>query len=88
MSFFNNFTDVSFEYPYPEDDSHFGSGAPILGPSGSQYWYPNPAPEGYADQSGHEGSTLLDVSKNQFMDSHAMYPDAYCRFETGESLCC
>ena len=78
MTFFNNnFAGTSFDYPYFEDDSHFGSDALIVGPSRSQDWYLNPTPEGYTDRSGYQGSNLLDVSEYQFADPHVRYSNAY-----------
>jgi hypothetical protein len=70
-----------------EDESHIDPDAPIAGPSRSQDWYLNPAPEGYGEQSGYEGFTLLDASGN-IVDPHAIYPDAFGCSEAGESLCC
>lgn len=71
---------MSFDYPHFEDGSHFDSDAMITGPSRSQDWYLDPAPDGYTDQSGYQGPTLLDVSGNKFVDPHA-----YSSLETGKS---
>ena len=88
MSHFNNFTGMNFDYAYFEDGSHFDPDAPIAGPSRSQDWYLNSAPEGYGEQSVYEGSTLLDASGNQLVDPHAVYPDTFGSNEAGESFCC
>ena len=88
MSSPNNFTGMNFGYPYFEEESQFDSEAPIAGPSRSQDWYLNPAPEGYGEQAGYEGSTLLDASGNQFVDPDAIYPDIFGSSEAGESFCC
>ena len=88
MSSFNNFTGTDFGYPYFEEEGHIDPDAPIAGPSRSQDWYLNPAPEGDGEQSGYEGSTLLDASGNQLVDPHAVYPDAFGSSEAGKSFCC
>lgn len=87
MSSHNNFTGMGFDYLYAEDESYIDPDAPIAGPSRSQDWYLNPPPEGYAEQSGYEGSTLLDASGDQFVDPHAGYPDAFGNSEAGELFC-
>ena len=86
-SFNNNFTGINFGYPYLEDESLINSDAPIAGPSRSQDWYLNPAPEGYGEQFGYEGSTLLDASEDQLVDPRATHPDAFGSSEAGESFC-
>ena len=49
---------MNLDYSRFEEESHIDSDAPIAGPSTrSQDWYLNPAPEGYGEQSGYEGST-------------------------------
>ena len=84
----NDFTGMNFDYSRFEEENNFDPDAPIAGPSRSQDWYLNPAPEGYGEQSGYGGSTLLDASGSQFVDPHAMYPGAFGSSETGESFCC
>jgi len=79
---------MNFGYSYLEDESLIDSDAPIVGPGRSQDWYLNPAPEGYVEQSGYEGSTLLDASGYQLVDPRSMYPDAFGSSEAGKSLCC
>jgi len=72
MPFFNNnFAGMSFDYAYSStEENSFGgysfgnerSDTAIAGPGGSNNWYLNPSSEGYADQVGYQGSTLLGVS--------------------------
>ena len=89
MSSFNNLTSMNFGYPYLEDENPIYSDAPIAGPStGSQDWCLNPTPEGYIEQPGYEGSTLLDASGDQLVDPRPKYSDAFDSSEVGKSLCC
>ena len=79
---------MNFGYLCLEDESLVDSDAPIAGPGRSQDWYLGPAPGGYGGRSGYEGSTLLDASRDQLVDPHSLYPDAFSSSETGKSLCC
>ena len=88
MSYPNNFDGINFYNLYFEDPSQLDSDAPIAGPSGSQDWYLNPAPEGYGEQSGYEGFSLLDASGNQLVEPYPTYPDAFGSNQAGESFCC
>ena len=88
MSPYNNFTGMNFDYLYAEDESQIDPDAPVAGPSRSQDWCLNPAPEGYDEQPGYEGSALLDASGYQFVDPHAVYPEAFGNGEAGELFRC
>jgi hypothetical protein len=84
MSSPNDFTGMNFDHPRFEDESYFDSDAPIAAPSRSRDWYLNPAPEGYGEQFGYEGSTLLDALGNQLVNPHAVYPGTFGSIEAGE----
>ncbi|KAF9648412.1 hypothetical protein BDM02DRAFT_3269526 [Thelephora ganbajun] len=99
MSFFNNnFVGANYGYPssegnvfdgYPSgndrfpdfaaNDNLFDLDGPEAGPSRSQDWYLNPSNEGY------RGSTLLDVSGNQFMNPYTLHADTH-DFATGMNV--
>ena len=80
-SFFNTDDSACVTFGCPEDANHFDSGTPVPDPSKSQDLCPNPATEGYPR---YQGSTLPEVSRNQFVDPRAVYPNAI--LDTGKSL--
>ena len=97
MSFFNNnFTGMNFGHPSVDEEfPYFGTPytdtfdleALIAGPSGSQNLNPDPPTVGYADQSGHQESTLLDASGNQFVDPYTPQMAPTYDHYAGESRC-
>ena len=78
----NNMLGGHFGHPSFEADVN---DQPIAGPSRYQDWYLHPSPEGFANQYGYQGSTLLDIGGCQFVDPYALGTDSiHGNFATGE----
>ncbi|KAF9783805.1 hypothetical protein BJ322DRAFT_1211751 [Thelephora terrestris] len=76
----NNFTRMNLNYSSSEEEcfdgySFVGGNQPISGPSNFQDWYRQPSTEGYADQTGYQGYTVLEDAGCRFENPHTTFAD-------------